>query len=190
MELTGFQMHSFPMNPSVFYAFKELSFKTRNFEKPIVISAELLIRKDSDRVLIKQGTAKTPDFMIVSRPTDGFMKATLKSTESTLRDLIYSTPTGDIISGGGKSIAEIISVFSAIPVADGSMSFRLPIVVSENIQFENNMGSIFPIERGVFELNPQRFGFIFATTKGLNELIHEIEGSLRASFSGIENKKS
>ena len=101
--------------------------------------------------------------MIISRPTDGFMKATLKSTESTLRDLIYSNPTGDIISGGGKSISEISSMFSAIPAAEGSLSFRLPIVVSENIQFENKMGSIFPIRKGVFELNPQRFGFIFAT---------------------------
>lgn len=190
MELPGFQMHSFPMNPSVFYAFKDLSFKTKNFERPIVISAEILIRREDDRVLIKQGNAKLPDFLIRSQPSDGFMKATLKSAESILRNIIYSNPTGDTISGGGRSIAELSSIFSALPMPEGNMNFRLPIIVSENIQFENNMSSVYPVERAVFEMTPQKFGFVFATSESLKALVAEIEASFKASFSGTENKKS
>jgi len=189
VELPGFQMHSFPMNPSVFYAFRDLSFKTKNFERPIVITAELLIREEPERVLIKQGNARLPDFMIVSRPTDGFMKATLKSAEEILRKVLFSAPAGDSISGGGRSISEIGSIFSALPLPESDLSFRLPVVLSENIQFENNMASVYPVEKAIFELKPQKFGFIFSTRKGLKNLVDEIEEKLKTGFSGVQKKK-
>ena len=182
-------MHSFPMNPSVFYAFRDWSFYIKNFERPITMVLELLIRQDDERIHIKQGHAKHPEFLIVSRPSDGFMKATLKSAESTIRSVLFARPTGDVLSGGGIGVSEISTLFSALPIPDGNFVMRFPVVVADNLQFETKTGNIFPVESALFEMKPQKFGFIFANEKGLKELIGSMEEKIRTGFLSMDGKE-
>ncbi|HDR53707.1 MAG TPA: hypothetical protein ENN60_03520 [archaeon] len=188
MELPGFQMHSFPMKPNVFYAFRDFSFKSRNFERPIVIATELLIEEAPDKVLVRQGSATTPDFLMVSRPYDGFMKATLKSAESIIRDVLFSMPVGDSISGAGKTVADLAAIFSAMPLPEGNLAMRLPVILTTGMEYEKQMGHSYSLETAIFELKPQKFGFVVTTRDGLKKLVSDMEIKLEAGFSGLDGK--
>ena len=175
MDLKGFDVYSFPSKPEVLYAINDYELKVKDDYFKLVV--ELIIRQNCPRVFIKQGSAKNPQFLIRNM-SEGLLRPLGAGVAREIRKIIFERPVGDIFEGCIEAISDIGSVFGSMPLPGGSVVVRIPVILTNRIEFENKTKHRRQANRVVFELKPQSFGYMIATEKGLATMIDKIDKSI------------
>jgi hypothetical protein len=177
MEIKGFDIYSFPSRPEVSYAIKDFEFKVSGEQFRVIV--ELLIRENCHRVLIKQGNAKKPNFLITNS-AESLMKPIGAGVSKEIRKVLFAQPAGDVMEGCGEAVGDVSEVFGTVAVPAADVVARIPVIMSNYVEFENKVGNRRHVKRAVFELKPQHYGYVVATEHGLADMVKEFEAKLRA----------
>ncbi|MBR9689930.1 MAG: hypothetical protein GOV01_03475 [Candidatus Altiarchaeota archaeon] len=176
MDLPDFDLYSFPNKPEVLYAIRDFEFKMQKEYFKLVI--ELVIRQNCPRVLIKQGTAKNPQFLIRNM-AEGLLRPVGSAIAREVRKVIFERPVGDIFEGCTEAIADLGSVFGSLPLPAGEVVVRIPIILANHVEFENKLGTRRSLKRVVFELKPQGFGYLISTEHGIHTMVNKFEQGIK-----------
>jgi len=158
------------------YAIKDYEFKVKDTYFKLVV--EFIIRQNCPHALVKQGTAKNPQFLIRNM-SEGYLRPIGSGVAREVRKIIFERPVGDVFEGCIEAITDLSSVFGSMPLPGGSVVVRMPVILTNNLEFENKFKNRRQTNRVVFELKPQGFGYMIATNKGLEIMAKKLDQAIQ-----------
>ncbi len=185
MQIDNVTVYSFPMKPSVFYGVKEMKLKHKALEHPLTVNIEIIAKDTGSKPVVYERVGSPPDFLIKTQNLGGVYGVAVKSIERILRNEIFSAPAGGQISGCRKDIADIASMFRAVPVIEGDVVARIPIVVAREVYFKTPYGNEEKVGRSIFVMKPYNFGFIVTERRELEEMLGTIERKINSAFQVV-----
>ncbi len=176
MEIPGFDIYSFPERPEILYAIKDFNFYFNNL--PLKTTIEFLIRQNCQKILIKHGTTKKPNFLI-KNDSQGLLRPLSANIVQAIRKVLFANPSGDTMEGFTQSILEVSGVFGTLPLPSADVSVRIPILQTRELWYNDGIHPSKQLDQIIFELKPKQFGYLAVTEKGLKNFVQSITTKIK-----------
>ena len=164
---------------------REFRLEHEIFERPLIFIFEIIMENCKRKAEIGKRTREVPKFLLKSRRVSGIYRIGSKLIERILKREIFSAPAGEEIAGCREAIRDVSLMFPTVPVMEGDVVARIPVVVSKEVYFLTPMKNLERTKKAIFIMKPQNFGFLVCEEKTLEEMISSIENKIKSAFEVV-----
>ena len=175
------ETYSLPMRPSVFYGFSQFRIKHEVLERPLIISLEIIAKECSQSVKLSKKAAEVPSFLLKYSRLGGFHDIAVKTVERIIRNELFSAPAGEEISDCRECVLDVSAMFSAVPLIEGDLVARIPVVFAREVRFRGSFGDR-KTSRAILLMKPQNFGFLITEKGEFEKMLKSIEKKISSAF--------